>query len=125
MHLPLLLQLLGQESCPAICSTHLGGIKAIARGQQQEGGRLLATFFGEKNGMQQVRKFTGWYLKGFPSTKRLLPALHMVKTLAEFEALLAELPRDVAFPEVALRARRCKDGSTQTVCRVTTCIPSG
>jgi nifR3 family TIM-barrel protein len=89
----------------------LGGVVDAMR----EHGRLLATFFGEKNGMQQVRKFTGWYLKGFPSTKRLLPALHMVKTLAEFETLLAELPRDVPFPEIALRARRCKDGSTQTV----------
>ncbi len=89
----------------------LGGVVDAMR----EHGRLLATFFGEKNGMQQVRKFTGWYLKGFPSTKRLLPALHMVKTVAEFEALLAELPRDVPFPEIGLRARRCKDGSTQTV----------
>jgi hypothetical protein len=54
-------------------------------------------------------------LKGFPSTKRLLPALHLVKELAEFEALVATLPRDVAYPEIALRARRCKDGSTQVV----------
>lgn len=100
--------LTGQEPPPP---PDLGGVVDAMR----EHGRLLATFFGEKNGMQQVRKFTGWYLKGFPSTKRLLPALHMVKTLAEFEALLAELPRDVAFPEVALRARRCKDASTQTV----------
>ncbi len=89
----------------------LGGVLDAMR----EHGRLLAAFFGEKNGMQQVRKFTGWYLKGFPSTKRLLPALHMVKTVAEFEELLAELPRDVPFPEIALRARRCKDASTQTV----------
>jgi nifR3 family TIM-barrel protein len=98
----------GQEPPPP---PDLGGVADAMR----EHGRLLATFFGEKNGMQQVRKFTGWYLKGFPSTKRLLPALHMVKTLAEFEALIAQLPRDVPFPEVALRARRCKDGSTQTV----------
>jgi nifR3 family TIM-barrel protein len=89
----------------------LGGVVDSMR----EHGRLLASFFGEKNGMQQVRKFTGWYLKGFPSTKRLLPALHMVKTVAEYEALLAELPRDVPYPEIALRARRCKDASTQTV----------
>jgi len=77
--------------------------------------RLLIEFFGEKNGLQQIRKFTGWYLKGFPRTKHLLPALHMVKTQAEFEALVADLPRDVPYPEVALRARRCKDGSTQVV----------
>ncbi|MCA8965596.1 MAG: tRNA dihydrouridine synthase DusB, partial [Planctomycetes bacterium] len=60
-------------------------------------------------------KWTGWYLKGFPGMKRHLPALHMVKTSAELEALLAALPRDLPFPEVALRARRCKDGGTQQV----------
>jgi nifR3 family TIM-barrel protein len=81
----------------------------------REHARLLAEFFGERNGMQQIRKFTGWYLKGFPRTKHLLPAMHQVKTLAEFEALVADLPRDVPYPEIALRARRCKDSSTQTV----------
>jgi hypothetical protein len=65
--------------------------------------------------MLQFRKFTGWYLKGFPGTKRLLPPLHQVTTVAEVEALLRELPRDVPYPLVALRARRCKDGKTQVV----------
>lgn len=81
----------------------------------REHARLLVAFFGEKNGMQQIRKWTGWYLKGFPGMKRQMPALHMVKTMAEFEALLAPLPRDLPFPAVALRARRCKDGGTQEV----------
>jgi nifR3 family TIM-barrel protein len=80
-----------------------------------EHARLLAEFFGEKNGLAQIRKFTGWYLKGFPGAKRALPALHLVKTLAELAELLAPLPRDLPYPLVALRARRCKDGSTQVV----------
>ena len=79
----------------------------------REHGRLLAEFFGEPNGVQQVRKFTGWYLKGFPGCKRQLPALHMVKTLAELDELLLQLPRDLPYPEVGLRARRCKDGRAQ------------
>ncbi|HMS79655.1 MAG TPA: hypothetical protein PKC20_09015, partial [Burkholderiaceae bacterium] len=45
----------------------------------------------EKHGMQQLRKFTGWYLKGFPGTKKKLPALHLVKTLDEMKALIADL----------------------------------
>ncbi len=81
----------------------------------REHARLLADFFGERPGMQQIRKFTGWYLKGFPHTKHLLPAMHKVVTLAELEEQLVQLPRDVAYPEIALRARRCKDGSTQVV----------
>jgi nifR3 family TIM-barrel protein len=83
----------------------------------REHARLLAGFFGEANGMLQVRKFTGWYLKGFPRCKAKLPALHLVRTLAQLEAeldaLLAELPRELPYPEVALRARRCKDGRAQ------------
>lgn len=89
----------------------LGGVADTLREHAQ---RLVA-FFDERNGMAQIRKFTGWYLKGFPGTKKLLPALHLVKSLAELDALLAQLPRDVPYPEVALRARRCKDGRTQDV----------
>ena len=89
----------------------LGGVLDTLR----EHARLLVEFFGERQGLLQIRKFTGWYLKGFPNTKRLLPPLHNVSTLVELESLLAELPRDVVYPEIALRARRCKDGSTQTV----------
>jgi nifR3 family TIM-barrel protein len=81
----------------------------------REHARLLAEFFGEKDGMLQIRKFTGWYLKGFAGTKRLLPAMHLVHTVAQLEALLSQLPRDLPYPEVALRARRCKDGRTQQV----------
>jgi nifR3 family TIM-barrel protein len=81
----------------------------------REHARLLCAFFGERNGMQQLRKFTGWYLKGFPDTKRLLPAMQQVVTRAGFEALVADLPRDVPYPEIALRARRCKDARTQVV----------
>jgi len=77
--------------------------------------RLLAEFFGEKHGLQQIRKFTGWYLKGFAGTKKKLPALHLVKTLTELDELLADLPRDLPYPADALRARRCKHGKTQQV----------
>ncbi|MBL8724754.1 MAG: tRNA dihydrouridine synthase DusB [Planctomycetes bacterium] len=81
----------------------------------REHARLLVGFFGEKHGMAQIRKFTGWYLKGFPGTKKSLPALHLVRTLAELDELLAPLPRAVPYPLVALRARRCKDGKVQQV----------
>ena len=89
----------------------LGGVVDTMR----EHARLLAEFFGEREGLLQIRKFTGWYLKGFAGTKKLLPALHLVRTLQELDDLLAPLPRDVAYPEVALRARRCKDGRVQQV----------
>jgi hypothetical protein len=77
--------------------------------------RLLVDFFGEKYGLMQIRKFTGWYLKGFVGTKKKLPELHKVKTLDELDALLVDLPRELPYPITALRARRCKHGKTQTV----------
>ncbi len=86
-----------------------------------EHARLLVEFFGEKHGMQQIRKFTGWYLKGFPGMKRHLPALHLVQSFEELRALIDPLPRDVAYPEAALRARRCKDGRPQQ----TVALPEG
>ena len=93
----------------------LAGVVATLR----EHARLLADFFGEKNGMRQIRKFTGWYLKGFAGTRRHLPALHLVKTLDALEelldAMLAVVPGDLPYPAAGLRARRCKDGRTQTV----------
>ncbi|MCA8950610.1 MAG: tRNA dihydrouridine synthase DusB [Planctomycetes bacterium] len=81
----------------------------------REHARLLAEFFGERHGMMQLRKFTGWYLKGFPGVKKHLPALHLVETLADLEAGLAGIPRDLPYPESGLRARRCKGGRTQEV----------
>ena len=79
----------------------------------QQHARMLCAFFSEKHGMAQMRKFTGWYLKGFPGAKRQLGALHMVRTLEEFDALLAPLPDHLPYPIGSIRARRCKDGRPQ------------
>jgi nifR3 family TIM-barrel protein len=104
--------LTGEEPPPP---PNLGQVVAT----MQTHARLLAGFFGERFGLQQIRKFTGWYLKGFPGAKRRLPALHLVATLAELDGLLgellAEMPAEMPYPEAGLRARRCKDGRTQTV----------
>ena len=81
--------------------------------------RLLAGFFGELIGMRQIRKFTGWYLKGFPGAKKHLPGLHLVQSVSELDALLDAMLTTVSgelpYPEAGLRARRCKDGRTQEV----------
>ena len=87
----------------------LGEVKATMR----EHARLLCAFFSEKHGMAQMRKFTGWYLKGFPGAKRQLAALHMVRTMAEFDELIAPLPDALPYPMGSIRARRCKDGRPQ------------
>jgi nifR3 family TIM-barrel protein len=80
-----------------------------------EHARLLVDFFGERSGIQQMRKFAGWYLKSFSGMRRRLPDLQRASTLAELTELLAALPADEPFPAAALRARRAKGGRTQRV----------
>ncbi len=78
-------------------------------------GRLLVDFFGERPAMLQMRKFCGWYTKSFPGAKRAHEAMQRIESLADLESALRSLPLDQAFPEAALRARRCKDGREQKV----------
>ena len=76
--------------------------------------RLLVDFFGERAGIQHMRKFSGWYLKSFPRIRRVMPDLHRVSTWDELAQLLATI-EDAPFPEAALRAKRAKGGQTQRV----------
>jgi hypothetical protein len=73
MHLPLLLQLLGQESCPAICSTHLHGVKAAP---QREGCvraphmSLQAPSSGHMLNLIKVSQFSTWSREAVQRTCR-------------------------------------------------------
>jgi len=69
-------------------------------------GRLLAEWFGEASGMQELRKHTGWYLQGFSVGRPLRAALRSVSSLDELDRLLAELDPSVPFPREALRMAR-------------------
>jgi hypothetical protein len=75
----------------------------------------LAAFFGEEHGMRQMRKWVGWYTKGFRGSARVRGQLDRLRTPADLSALLAQLEGDEPFPAGALRAGRAKGGRTQTV----------
>lgn len=77
--------------------------------------RRLIEFFGEPMAMQQMRKWTAWYTKGFRNSSSLRERLHQITTLAELEALLAGVDASETFPRAALRAHRGKSGRTQKV----------
>ena len=89
----------------------LGGVVDVAL----EHARLLVEFFGEAVGMQQMRKFAGWYTRSFPATRRLQGEMHQVVKLTELQELLGRLPRSVPFPLAGLRVRRGKTGRVQKV----------
>ncbi|MSR46333.1 MAG: tRNA dihydrouridine synthase DusB [Planctomycetes bacterium] len=76
---------------------------------------LLIELYGPRSGVLEMRKWCGWYLKGFPSSGPVRNALFRASSLEEVEALIAPLDRATPYPLTAIRARRCKKSGTQKV----------
>ena len=72
----------------------------------REHGALLAEWFGERSGLKELRKHTGWYLQGFSVGRSVRNALRQVSTLAELDRLLAEVDPHQPFPREVLRTPR-------------------
>ena len=77
--------------------------------------RRLCAFFGEPSGMLQMRKWTGWYTKGFRNSAALRARLHAVTSYAELGRALEGLDASEPFPLGALRVNRAKRGGAQKV----------
>jgi nifR3 family TIM-barrel protein len=77
--------------------------------------RRLAEFFGERMGVLQLRKWVGWYTKGFRGSAALRASVGQLHTLADLDVMLAGLDPDEPFPMSALRASRAKSSRTQRV----------
>lgn len=87
----------------------LGEVLAILR----EHATLLCDFLGEPHAMRELRKWCGWYLKGFDGSAAVRDALQRVASLDELDAWLARLDPGQAFPVRALRVTRAKRGGEQ------------
>jgi nifR3 family TIM-barrel protein len=87
----------------------LGDVLAILR----EHGALLVDFFGERKGVLELRKWCGWYTKGFAGSAQVRAALQRIETLDEMDSWLDELDGSQAFPRAALRVSRAKRGGAQ------------
>ena len=68
--------------------------------------RLLCDHRDERFGIRDFRKHVSWYLTGFPLGGDLRHRLAQVSSLAELDALVGELDRDLPFPEHARRQPR-------------------
>ena len=75
----------------------------------------LAEFFEEGPAMKQMRKWLGWYTKGFHGAAALRGALASLESLADLRAHLYALPLEEEFPLRALRMGRAKRGGKQRV----------
>ena len=78
-------------------------------------GSLLIDAFGDRMGILQLRKWTAWYLKGFPGTSPIRARLNRIESLEEMDRVVQGLDRDQPFPRTALRVRRAKKSGTQKV----------
>jgi len=81
----------------------------------QDHAQRLAAFFGEELGLRQMRKWAGWYTKGFRGSAAVRAELGRISSLDELARLMGRLDPTEPFPLGALRANRGKGGRTQRV----------
>jgi nifR3 family TIM-barrel protein len=85
----------------------LGEVAAMMRRHAE----LLCSHMGEERGCKEFRKHVTWYLKGFSTGGTMRRDLGLVGTLADIDALLAELDPEEPFPTSELGAPRGRQGS--------------
>ncbi|MEQ7125060.1 tRNA dihydrouridine synthase DusB [Actinopolymorpha sp. B11F2] len=95
-------------------ATVLPALGEVSRVMRRHVG-LLVEDMGEDRACREFRKHVSWYLKGFAVRQHLRSALALVSTLAELDALLAELDADQPFPQAALGLPRGRQGSPRPV----------
>jgi len=92
---------------PQVTAPALGEVAALLKRHA----RLLTDLMGETHAMKDIRKHTGWYLKGFPVGGETRLALASVTTLAELDGLLDGLDQQAPFPLSELGRPRGRQGS--------------
>ncbi len=77
--------------------------------------RLLVEFFGEVNGMRQMRKWCAWYTAGFQRSAAARADLMRITTIGEMATILDRLDPSEPFPLKTVRHNRVKDNRVQRV----------
>jgi nifR3 family TIM-barrel protein len=80
-----------------------------------EHAELLCAWMGERRGIRDFRKHTGWYLKGFPTGNEVRRILNKVESLDQLRTTVADLDRTLEFPEGGMRMVRGHHGSAKEV----------
>jgi len=89
----------------------LGGVAEVALDHL----RRLVQLFGEEQAVHQMRKWLGWYTKGFRGAARVRREVSALNTVGDVERVLGELDPSEPFPLRALRVGRAKGGRSQRV----------
>ena len=90
---------------------HLGEVVDVALKHAE----ALADFFEEGPAMKQMRKWLGWYTKGFHGAASLRGSLASIESISDLKTHLSSLPLNEPFPLRALRMGRAKRGGKQRV----------
>lgn len=80
-----------------------------------EHAHLLIDRRGEQAGLRDLRKHTGWYLTGYPVGGEVRRTLAAVSTIAELEAVVAELDPSIQADVVAVGSPRGTQSGPQSV----------
>jgi nifR3 family TIM-barrel protein len=76
----------------------------------------LVEFYGDEGrGCRDIRKHVSWYLKGFPAGSAVRSRLALVDSLAELDALLAELDGSARWPGSDAEGARGRAGTPKRV----------
>ncbi|WP_167003718.1 tRNA dihydrouridine synthase DusB [Mumia sp. ZJ430] len=76
---------------------------------------LLAADMGEERGCIEFRKHVAWYLKGFRAGGQMRHALATISSLADLDALLADLDHNEPYPIGELGKPRGRQGNPKRV----------
>jgi nifR3 family TIM-barrel protein len=69
----------------------------------------------EARACRDIRKHVSWYLKGYPVGHELRVRLALVDSLADIDAVTAEMPLDAPYPGEAAEGQRGRAGSPRPV----------
>ena len=95
----------------ALALPTLGEVAAVMRRHAE----LLCGHLGEQRGCVEFRKHIAWYLKGFRAGGSIRSRLAMVSSLADLDALLADLDPCEPYPVAELGTPRGRQGTPRQV----------
>jgi nifR3 family TIM-barrel protein len=76
---------------------------------------LLVAEFGEERGCREIRKHHAWYFKGFRVPRQIRAGLGLVASLADIDALTAQIERGQPWPGEPAEGPRGRTGSPRRV----------
>jgi nifR3 family TIM-barrel protein len=77
--------------------------------------QLLVEEFGERRGCREIRKHHAWYFKGFRVQRQVRQGLGLVESLAQVDALTAQIEPDQPWPAGAADGPRGRTGPPRRV----------